>query len=116
MSSISINILYSKYTYDAKRRRIDFNLSLPEFTNLITNACHFCLEIGGNTLKYKGIPFNYNGIDRLNNSIGYQADNCVTCCKWCNNAKSNHNLSKFIEQCSKVASRKELTHLTIQVK
>ena len=45
-------------------------------------------------MKYK---FNYNGIDRVDNKIGYTLKNCVTCCKYCNNAKKDNDVDEFKE-------------------
>lgn len=31
--------------------------------------------------------YTYNGVDRLDSSMGYTPDNCVPCCWECNNMK-----------------------------
>ena len=36
-----------------------------------------------------------NGIDRLNNEIGYLESNCVACCKHCNYVKGNLSNEDF---------------------
>jgi hypothetical protein len=35
----------------------------------------------------KNSDYRYNGVDRVNNGIGYEPDNSVSCCKICNRAK-----------------------------
>ena len=37
----------------------------------------------------------YNGIDRINNKVGYVLKNCVSCCKNCNRAKSDLSIENF---------------------
>ena len=39
----------------------------------------------------------YNGVDRVDNSLGYIKENCVACCKICNNAKSTLSISEWQE-------------------
>lgn len=46
--------------------------------------------------------FKYNGVDRVDNSIGYTDDNCVSCCKICNNSKSALDLSEWKKWIEKV--------------
>jgi hypothetical protein len=39
--------------------------------------------------------YTYNGVDRIDNSIGYTKENCVPCCTICNWAKSNRGVDEF---------------------
>jgi hypothetical protein len=39
----------------------------------------------------------FNGIDRVDNSKGYILGNCVPCCSWCNRAKADGTLAKFMD-------------------
>ncbi len=45
--------------------------------------------------RHSNGDFVYNGIDRLDNALGYTLDNCVPCCKRCNQAKNNMGLKEF---------------------
>ena len=38
----------------------------------------------------------YNGIDRLDNSVGYTKENCVPCYKMCNYAKNKFTMEEFL--------------------
>lgn len=40
-------------------------------------------------------PDKRNGIDRVNNNIGYEINNCVPCCFECNAAKNNLTMDEF---------------------
>ena len=54
-------------------------------------------------LRYKerdGVK--YNGVDRINSSDGYIADNCVPCCETCNRMKMDHDLHDFLEHVKKI--------------
>ena len=93
-----INILYKSYKRNANNRNYIFELSFIDFENLIFKNCYYCGFKPSNkskkTMKYK---FNYNGIDRVDNKIGYTLKNCVTCCKYCNNAKKDNDVDEFKE-------------------
>lgn len=86
-----INILYRSYKRVANKRELVFSLDKEQFRKLIFDNCFYC---GSKPNSPKRI-INYNGIDRVNNKIGYVIDNCVTCCYICNRAKSNLSLTDF---------------------
>lgn len=100
----------ANYKSHAKRRNINWDLSIEEAINLLRNNCYYCNEIPLNYynvrekhrdyVKYSRIKneeYNifYNGIDRINNNLGYTIDNCVSCCTQCNTAKLNFTLDEF---------------------
>lgn len=70
-----MNEVFRSYVKSARIRNLDFNLSKKYFISLLTQQCHYC----------GGLP--RNGVDRINNSIGYSMGNCVPCCTICNRAK-----------------------------
>lgn len=43
-----------------------------------------------------------NGIDRVDNNKGYTLNNCVPCCKTCNQAKHRLSQEYFIEWVEKI--------------
>lgn len=47
--------------------------------------------------KYANGAYIYNGIDRVNKSIGYTKRNCVTACKFCNKAKTDMSIKEWTE-------------------
>jgi len=96
--------LYSSYKYNAKRRELSFELTLDDFKFLTKQECYWCGEI---PLFVHHRPRNnedyiYNGIDRLDNNIGYTVENCVPCCGVCNYAKRTKTAEEFIEWINKV--------------
>lgn len=40
-------------------------------------------------------PSGRNGIDRVDSKLDYEPNNCVTCCKLCNRAKSDLTVEEF---------------------
>ncbi len=88
---------FYRYKKDARKRNIDFNLSIEEFTKLISQDCFYCAIPPNTTRKIdKNNSYLYNGIDRVDNNKGYTIENCVACCKMCNFAKNNYTLEEFL--------------------
>lgn len=73
--SIEYRFLISKLI--AKKRELQFSLTLNEYKNLISNLCYYCGDV---TLgKAQGI-----GLDRIDNNKGYILNNVLPCCGSCN--------------------------------
>lgn len=75
----------------AKRRNLSFSLTDEQFSNFSKGDCFYCgVEARAvyRPTRYKEC-YLYNGIDRVDNSAGYEFINCVSCCKHCNQFKSN---------------------------
>lgn len=103
-----ISQLMAHYKQGAKRRRLDFYLNFAEFQQFILQDCYYCGIQPSQ--KYRPTRYKsdlaYTGIDRVDNSIGYQKDNCVPCCKACNSAKSNMSQSEFLNLIAKIYHRR----------
>jgi hypothetical protein len=89
-SKMSLKRLTYNYIRSASDRDINFELSDENAKELMKKVCFYCKDINEHGDKY------FNGIDRLNNDIGYTDDNCVTCCKMCNMSKWSATLEEFI--------------------
>jgi len=88
----AFNNLYNKYITSASRRGYKFELTKEDFRYLTKDKCKYCgLEPSQSAYSngYKTSDYIYNGIDRVNNDLGYIKENVVTCCKTCNFAKRN---------------------------
>lgn len=77
---------YSTYKRKAKFKEISWSLLQDDFFKMWKKPCSYCLRPTG------GI-----GVDRIDSSIGYQADNVTPCCCRCNAGKMNHSVSKFAD-------------------
>jgi len=97
------------YKRNAKMRNLRWELDDATVTTLIQGACHYCGEIGvtetttrSTCSSAKRRTMRNNGIDRIDNSIGYTKENAVTCCKHCNIAKSTMTVDDFLSWIGKV--------------
>jgi len=92
---------YKRYKYTTNRRKLDFHLTKEKFLELIFGNCYYCGDNPhGMTLRYS--KKNRNGIDRVNNDIGYTISNCVSCCANCNMAKRQLTKEQFFELVRKI--------------
>jgi hypothetical protein len=90
---------YRYKNYYLKRAQRDgraFELSLDEFVGLYKADCFYC-----------GIPES-NGVDRVNNDIGYVFSNCVPCCTMCNKMKISHPKDVFLNHIQKIAKHNNM--------
>lgn len=74
----------------AKKRKLLFEIDDITVFNIIHSPCHYC----GFLVEF---PLSRNGLDRIDNSLGYIADNVVSCCWICNRAKRELSLEEFNE-------------------
>lgn len=101
------NSVLALYKCRAKRKGYDWNLTEEQFENLVSGECHYCGDIPANKACRVGSngAFIYNGIDRLDNSKGYECDNVVSCCKICNFAKNDMNYGEFMTWIARVTTK-----------
>lgn len=90
----------------AARRGLAFELTADEFLAIAAQACRYCGAPPSNTIK-RGKPsaFTYNGVDRLDNALGYTLANAVPCCKTCNWAKQRMSVGEFTEWVGRVHAK-----------
>lgn len=100
---------FNDYKVKAKKRGIEFNLDFDTFKKVAKQNCYYCDEPPSNVNK---IPkkewaddFVYSGLDRLDNSIGYQSDNVLPCCKYCNYMKRELTYEDFFRRVAKISSK-----------
>lgn len=81
--------MLANYKRSAARRGHSFKLSESAFFALIAQPCYWCgaAPVEDNNARYKDRGFAHNGVDRLDNTLGYSKRNCVACCSICNLAK-----------------------------
>ena len=92
--------LYNNLKASCKYINREFKLSFEEYKLLILKNCHYCkippIKLCNKAEVKKYGDFYYNGIDRMDNSIGYIFENCITCCYICNRGKSNMKYEDFL--------------------
>lgn len=89
-AKLSLDRITYNYIKSAEKRNIDYKLTDENAQSLMDQECFYCKDVNDNGEKY------FNGIDRMDNNVGYNVDNCVTCCKTCNYSKCEMSLNDFI--------------------
>ncbi len=94
------NNLFRRYINDAKLRNYEFKLSRDEVIALFKGNCSYCGISPATKItlitESHSRSFNYNGIDRVDNTKGYTIDNAVSCCQNCNFMKRAFSVNEFI--------------------
>lgn len=94
-----IGRVYDAYKDSARIRNIKFFLTREQVGSLIKEPCSYCGRMNSNRRLVQSTKgdeyFPYNGIDRVNNNLGYVLLNCITCCKICNYAKKDMTMTEF---------------------
>ena len=93
------NTVFRAYRREAQKRGLAWELTDEQFDRLTSEDCHYCgcppsqVKPG---LGRHSSDFIYNGIDRMDNRLGYFAGNVVPCCYFCNHAKRDLPYDEFI--------------------
>lgn len=84
----------------ARKKGLTFELTQEEFTTIVLQNCFYCDKVSVENEKL-------NGIDRKDNNKGYEHDNCVSCCKRCNEMKSNETLEEWLQRMNRILIQQE---------
>lgn len=110
----AMNQLFRTYKDSAKFRGYIFDLSTEQFKIITSSNCFYCGDKpkqrrrnGRLNSKYPSF-YTFNGIDRVDNSMGYVETNCVPCCKLCNKMKRANTAKEFLEHVVKIAKNMEV--------
>jgi hypothetical protein len=115
----SWNKVFWDYQLRARKKKLEFSLTREQFKALAQQDCYYCGDIPrsfnvyGNAFGMKRIKGNTenmvarswiltNGIDRINNLLGYNVSNCVPCCTTCNSFKSDYTQEEFLNHSRKI--------------
>lgn len=100
----SFNRVLYTYKIGAKDRSLEFKIDDNQFRKLTKQNCYYC-GLGPSTIQHSknnSGDYIYNGIDRVDNSRGYEIDNCVSCCSVCNRMKRELNIDDFMAHIKKI--------------
>jgi hypothetical protein len=100
------NLKICSYKSRAKKKKLEWSLTDEQVVNLFKGNCHYCGCEPNNRFtggRLKGVLI-YSGIDRIDNSLGYTAENTVSCCKIDNHAKDVLTYKEYIDHIMQVAS------------
>lgn len=90
--------IYNRYKKNATDRNMDFGLTKQEFQHITSQNCFYCNSPpsqGDWKDKRNNGQYIHNGIDRIDNDLGYTLKNSVPCCFICNVAKHSQSLDEF---------------------
>lgn len=79
-----------------KRKTKDTDLTVASVKRLIFMNCFYCGAEPSSVYRRPiddGRSIKRNGIDRVDNNIGYYEGNCIPCCKICNHIKLNRSIN-----------------------
>lgn len=93
----SVHVAYSQYSFGARKRKLPFELSERQFSEIVEKPCAYCGEypVYRKFKPYHGIVA-IHGIDRIDNSLGYTLSNSAPCCRTCNIGKWTRTRDDFI--------------------
>ena len=103
---------WAVYTYkaQAKKRRVEFNLTNEECGRLFRASCVYCGAPPSNVARREskfGV-FLYSGIDRIDPTQGYAPGNVQPCCWVCNEMKKARSERDFLAHVHRIiAYRKQ---------
>jgi hypothetical protein len=98
----------SQYKSRSQRKGIAFDLTEDQFARIAAQNCFYCDAVPTrvysqrNSRTYKITRVRRNGIDRVDNFLGYTIDNCVPCCAACNRMKLDVSLEDFFMRVSRI--------------
>lgn len=109
---LGFSVVWNNYKNNAKVRKLPFDLTKDEVQTLTKQNCHYCgaepktiARVHSGTASARCIErsrYVYNGIDRIDSTLGYNIMNCSACCKKCNVMKSNFSVSEFLQHIDKI--------------
>jgi hypothetical protein len=82
----------NRYKQDAKYRGYAVTLTDEQILTMLRDSCYYC-----------GWNDDINGIDRIDNVLGYSPDNTVPCCSTCNMAKKKMTKQEFLDWIKRMA-------------
>ena len=111
-SQSSFRGLFNRHKQNARKRQLDWSLTFEQFLTLVAKPCHWCgvepferynVAVSKNGYTQRPNPTEqtesgwvlYNGLDRIDNSLGYMLVNVVPSCKWCNFARNERTVEEF---------------------
>lgn len=95
-------MLMLDYQSRARERGHEFSIDRETFQQLVTSACSYCGRAPAHRNLKGRTPAEVNGVDRVDNTLGYVPGNVVTACKTCNHMKKDMTEAEFKAACMAV--------------
>ena len=97
-------LLYSNYSSNAKAKNVAFDIEFSHFLLTTAQNCHYCGSPPNRETRYGKSHICYNGLDRIDSTIGYAECNSVACCWNCSNGKGSKTVMDFRAWALKVSN------------
>lgn len=117
--TVLLNMVIHTYRKSARNNRRTFDLSRDEVQKLVLGDCRYC---GAKPVPMQGFattpsvkPHPSNGIDRVNNELGYTMTNCVSCCGMCNKLKRELSENDFFAHIQLIVGRAKTIRLALSL-
>lgn len=101
-----LNRVFMTIKNNAKQRNLSFTLTKAEVKFYTSKNCSYCdkspktlATTSPKAMTIEGLKHSeylYNGLDRVNNNLGYELNNIVACCGLCNWMKKDLSKKDFI--------------------
>jgi hypothetical protein len=79
---------FREYADGAARKNVQFELTLEEFTDIVTKPCYYCKKYDDTEVL---------GIDRIDSFKGYVKGNVLSACEICNTMKKQLTMKEFAD-------------------
>ena len=112
-----LNSRLHSYKSGALKRGFEWDITYKLFSEITSKDCVYCgsepvkvnyfenapsLQYDSPNADWSKYTIFFNGIDRVDSSVGYVESNCVPCCTYCNRAKSDMSFYQFKEHIGRV--------------
>lgn len=89
---------YKTYKDNANKRGLSFELSFEDFIQLCEKPCHYTGKVKTILINITDLHGHWecNGVDRIDNNLGYTKDNVVPCSKQANRMKGVLTKTEFL--------------------
>jgi len=85
---------YNRYKTRANNKSLPFDLTKDEYDGIVTSQCYLCGR--------KSYEKHKNGIDRIDNNLGYIMSNVKPCCGSCNYIKKDMELTELFNKMTEI--------------
>lgn len=94
----SFNMVFGVMKKSARVRGYSWELNKEQVKDITQKSCYYCGAAPSRSAdrqhRMNG-DYVYNGLDRVNNEVGYEIGNVVPCCWTCNRAKATMTIEQF---------------------
>jgi hypothetical protein len=80
---------FTEYMKRANTKNLEFSITPEKYEEITHSPCYLCGK--------EASDIHLNGMDRLDNKVGYIEENVLPCCSECNYMKNEFTIEEFIE-------------------